>query len=282
MNKKLALLWAMAAVCWADSARAQAFAGFDDVDFWVGTGTNRAALVLQWNEGGTPASLVWGYRWNGSATGFDMLTAIAGSSFVSDTVGDPVEIINGNDPRLVLGITRYNFGDALESITFQDATGSRTRQDWLSGFWEYFISGGQFEYYDWLNDQMATYDVPGTASYSAVSWTSSPVGASDRPLVDGSWDALSFAPNFTSQPVQTPAPIGLPVPAAALTVGAGGEGVAVSSVVGLTYRLAATDSLSGEFVPVGPSLPGTGGPLVLTDPATNAPTTRFYRVLVTQ
>ena len=52
---------------------------FDDIDFWVGEGENRAALVIRWNDGKKPDGLVWGYRWDGNATGADMLEAIATS-----------------------------------------------------------------------------------------------------------------------------------------------------------------------------------------------------------
>ena len=36
---------------------------FDDIHYWVGEGTNRCALVVDW--GGTAKA--WGYRWNGAA-----------------------------------------------------------------------------------------------------------------------------------------------------------------------------------------------------------------------
>jgi hypothetical protein len=50
---------------------------FDDIDFWVGTGDNRAALVIDWVEANTdPPALAWGYRWDGAATGYDMLRTI--------------------------------------------------------------------------------------------------------------------------------------------------------------------------------------------------------------
>ena len=58
---------------------------FDDVKFWVGTGSNRAALVIEWHDGTSPDALVWGYRWDGEASGHDMIIAIAKA-----------------DPRLVL------------------------------------------------------------------------------------------------------------------------------------------------------------------------------------
>src|SRR3974390_1833771 len=46
---------------------------FSNIQFWVGSGANQAALVIDWRDGLTPESLLWGYRWNGSATGLDML-----------------------------------------------------------------------------------------------------------------------------------------------------------------------------------------------------------------
>jgi hypothetical protein len=62
----------------------------DDIPLWTGSGTNRAALVIEWNPpeifNGTtvPApvtgkTLVWGYRFNGPATGTQMFNAIAAS-----------------------------------------------------------------------------------------------------------------------------------------------------------------------------------------------------------
>lgn len=62
---------------------------FDDVKFWVGTGSNQAALVIEWHDSQSPDALVWGYRWDGNATGHDMLVAIAKA-----------------DPRLIL-LTQY-------------------------------------------------------------------------------------------------------------------------------------------------------------------------------
>jgi hypothetical protein len=50
---------------------------FDDIQYWVGEGSNQAALVVQWNDGKNPDALVWGYKWEGTAYGIDMIEAIA-------------------------------------------------------------------------------------------------------------------------------------------------------------------------------------------------------------
>lgn len=78
------LVPAMAGVLSVFSARA---VSLDDITFWAGSGTNRAALVIEWrapevrnqttvNNPAATESLVWGYRWNGTATGQDLLNAI--------------------------------------------------------------------------------------------------------------------------------------------------------------------------------------------------------------
>ena len=41
---------------------------FDDIHYWIGAGTNRAAVVVDWNNGATNASIAYGVRWNGIST----------------------------------------------------------------------------------------------------------------------------------------------------------------------------------------------------------------------
>lgn len=53
---------------------------FDLIQHWAGEGEKRAALVVQFNDGKKDVAYVWGYRWNGSASGEDMIRSIARSS----------------------------------------------------------------------------------------------------------------------------------------------------------------------------------------------------------
>ena len=197
---------------------------FDSIKFWTGTGTNKAAMVIQWNDGGTPTSMVWGYRWNGTATGFDMFQSIAGTTSLTDLSSpqNPQTYL-GSDLRLTTSWTKYSFGNALDSVIFQNDTILRTRSDWTNGYWEYSVFGGTIIYdlysdtWDYLGQ--ATYDQQGTTTYSGVNWFFSPIGVSDRILIDGSWDAFSFAPGdfesgFTSTPVVEPSPALPPSPTA--------------------------------------------------------------------
>lgn len=77
---------------------------FDDILFWVGSGSKKAALVIEWHDGKSPDALVWGYRWDGEANGHDMIMAIAQA-----------------DPRLVL-LTQYtgHMGNTMCGIGYSE------------------------------------------------------------------------------------------------------------------------------------------------------------------
>ena len=85
--------------------RADASFSFDDIQFWVGSGSKRAALVIEWHDGNQPDAMVCGYRWDGEATGHDMIVAIAQA-----------------DPRLVL-LTQYTgwMGYTIDGIGYGES-----------------------------------------------------------------------------------------------------------------------------------------------------------------
>lgn len=259
---------------------------FDDIQHWTGSGTNRAALVLQWNDAFSPSSLVWGYRWDGQATGLDMLRAIAGSTRIEDLAGDLVGSGSGSDNRLALGLVQYSFGLSVLSLDyapFQSA--QRTQSDWNSGYWEYFISGGNFEYTNWGETLPSLYDVAGSPLYPAGLWLSSPIGAGDRSLVDGAWDAYSFAPDFVSQSVQQPSAAPIPVPVLSCAMVADRPHIAAKSELGCNYRLYFATNLEGPWQPMGNAVPGNGQQLVFIDEtpaAVPGPGGKFYRIEVTR
>ena len=84
--------------------KADASFSFDDIQFWVGSGSKRAALVIEWHDGNRPDAMVWGYRWDGEATGHDMIVAIAKA-----------------DPKLLL-LTQYTgwMGYTIDGIGYGD------------------------------------------------------------------------------------------------------------------------------------------------------------------
>lgn len=173
-------------------------ATFDDVEFWAGAGANQAALVIDWNDGKTEESLLWGYRWDGAATGMDMFQAVVTA-----------------DPRLFSYLGLYSWGTAILGIGYDlnesggfgvsptltfDSTGllldatptpddARAATDpadhwlegWNSGFWGYSLKATELDL-----------------------WADASTGASDRALSDGVWDGYSFAPGFASSAPSEP------------------------------------------------------------------------------
>ena len=266
------------------SLQLQALVGsLDNIEYWVGAGANRAALVVQWNDGLTPVSVAWGYRWDGTATGLDMLRAIAGSTRVEDPAGEPAGGGMGADDRLNLGLVKYDFGLSVLSLEYLPSAGAtRTQSDWYSGYWQYLIRGGNFEYYDWATEGMALYDEAGSNSYESGAWTSSPIGAGDRPLIDGAWDAYAFAAEFIAEPLVQPLAAKLPVPLVAFRMDQGQPSVAVLSQPGFIYQLQYSDDVAGPWNPMGAGETGTGGELIFQDVGTDLPATRFYRIAVRQ
>lgn len=79
---------------------------FDNIRFWVGSGSKKAALVIEWHDGKSPDALVWGYRWDGEANGHDMIVAIAKA-----------------DPRLVL-LTQHTgwMGYTIGGVGYSEQT----------------------------------------------------------------------------------------------------------------------------------------------------------------
>ena len=262
----------------------QALVGsLDNIEYWVGAGANRTALVVQWNDGLTPVSVAWGYRWDGTATGLDMLRSIAGSTRVEDPAGEPVGAASGADGRLNLGLVEYSFGLSVLSLEYSPSAGAtRTKSAWYSGYWQYLIRGGNFEYYDWATEGMALYDEAGSNSYESGAWTSSPIGAGDRPLIDGAWDAYAFAAEFIAEPLVQPLAAKLPVPLVAFRMDQGQPSVAVLSQPGFIYQLQYSDDVAGPWNPMGAGETGTGGELIFQDVGTDLPATRFYRIAVRQ
>jgi hypothetical protein len=78
--KKMKLTLALAGLLAATAAYADTNSdALSTVQSWTGTGTNEAALEIDWNQGTSSDALIFGYRWNGSATAEQMLNSIVAS-----------------------------------------------------------------------------------------------------------------------------------------------------------------------------------------------------------
>jgi hypothetical protein len=196
----------------AVAASAEPFT-FDDIQFWVGEGTNRAALAVDWSHTSTgPPALVWGYRWDGTANGIDMLTAIveADPRFyaklgLDEQYGDSLFGLgydNNDDGQFALeDYTEFDYAGIARTSPIYVPTTSTDPADlyaegWFSSFaWHYGVSIGN--------------------PYAGGSWSSSGVGMSNRWLSNSDWDSWTYAPlfsttDFAENPQAAVPPWGLP------------------------------------------------------------------------
>jgi hypothetical protein len=79
--------------------------------------------------------------------------------------------------------------------------------------------------------------------------------------------------------ISSDAQLAICLPAVTLNYSGGNFSVSVPSQIGWNYTLQYNDDLTtSNWISLVPSTPGTGGVLILTDPAPS-PTARFYRVI---
>ena len=108
----------------AASLTAEAFVvDWDKIRFWTGEGSNKAALVVQFNDGGEEKAYVWGYRWEGDQlpSGEDMFRAIASNCddlylFTQFTgwMGNTVCGIGYSNQNIIANHIEFDFSSALE------------------------------------------------------------------------------------------------------------------------------------------------------------------------
>ena len=202
---------------------------FNDIQFWIGSGTNRAALVVEWSTpesfGYTtvPApvadkSLVWGYRFNGTATAAQMFNTILAAdprlnavetyypSFGISILGIGFHLAGGSDPGITDGTTTNFFANGLltNATVDVDAAASLNPGDLYWGGWY----GPNWESWTELGDAGGFLNAPdrGTNTYwmpddpndpdsSGVhgQWALNSMGLSSLQLTNGSWIGFSVA-----------------------------------------------------------------------------------------
>jgi len=115
----LALLLAAPLTSWSSLITVNSFG---DIQYWTGTGTNSAALILEFGGPSTPVSVAWGYRWNGSSTAASMLFALAGTITVTGT--NAPSPLTGSDPRLSVDASFFSeYGGYFVNTISYDQSG---------------------------------------------------------------------------------------------------------------------------------------------------------------
>ncbi len=161
---------------------------FDDVSFWVGTGSNRAAFVLDFNDGLTPTSYLWGFRWDGEATGESMLRAIDVADSNIDFALD------------FFGAFGYSLNTARYLPTSQGYVHEQAFSDVSERYWSYW-----------------------TSTEGSNTWGFAPSGMSQRTLQDGDVDGWAFSNTGYSAVAPTTPVAAVPEPGslAAISLGVG-------------------------------------------------------------
>ncbi|MEA3211562.1 MAG: hypothetical protein QOE70_4619 [Chthoniobacter sp.] len=208
MQGLLAVAWLALLPC--NSARCSTVSSFDDIQFWIGTGTNRAGLLIDWYDGkNAPGStfgetLAWGFRWQTGEdpTGQDMLLAI-------DAVDQRLHLAFGNHPTL--GSYLFGVGYDLDGDggTFVFDANPVNEQGSASDFDDHIAYGfNTIGYWSYLT---GTPDGPARPDL-ATGWNYAAVGAPGRNLANGSWDAWVFS-NYATNPDFDPLPPSIPLAA---------------------------------------------------------------------
>jgi len=185
----LRILFGVGLATFVSSARAEIVETLDDIPTWIGSGSNRAGLVIDWGDSRSP--IAWGYRWDGSVT--------------AETL---VRDIDAADLRLMASLSEFaGFGAFVDSFGYdRDGDGFSTSdpddsfgQSDLANFWEFFTTSS------------SPYDGSST-------WASSDIGMSSYTLADGNWIGFRFDAEFPG-PAPGPVPASVPEPSAFVLFG---------------------------------------------------------------
>lgn len=179
-----------------------------DIQSWVGSGSNRAGFVVQWDTNDSPQAFAWGIRFDGTLTGDVMHQAMMGLPSLYD-------YSSGAGPALsVYGIGYDVDGDGVTGAGFtnpgatpDDAIANdpddRWKAGWFSnGYWSLWTGSGA----------------------NAGAWESAQTGIGGLTVGDESWVLWAFAPASNGWSTTPPtnivaAPVPEPATLAALSLG---------------------------------------------------------------
>jgi hypothetical protein len=176
-----------------------------DIQVWAGSGSNEAGFVVDWGSGN---SFAFGYRWNGTATGADMLQALANAN-----VGlyATVQNYGGSIGLAVYGmgydLNKYgqfgtmpalSFVNGIAALTSASQTNdSRTASDPGDLYTEGWFTSGYWA--DW------------TFTDPTAGWTYGN-GLSSDVLGNGEYVGVAFAQDFNASPPAAPVIASVPEP----------------------------------------------------------------------
>lgn len=151
----------------------------DNVTFWTGNGANEAVLVVDFQDGSGSSSYAWGYRFDGTTTGADMLNAVAtadpnfaivvGAGFLSDITYSSQAGIGG-EPNYWSTWSGTNLGNWYMNM----GIGTSVADGDLFGC----------SYTDFTPALRPFYPVPAAGSTSVAQWTGNGLLVYPQPATD--------------------------------------------------------------------------------------------------
>ncbi len=194
--KRLALV-AVVLAALTGSAKATAFTDVS-TQSWTGTGSNESMMIVDFGSGN---SYAFGYKFDGSPTGWDMFKDIvqgSGSTF-GYTPNGLDTLFDATGGSLTAHGEVYSWGTIIDGIEYDGHQLEDT----------YYTDGNFVAYWN---------------STDGTAWTSPSFGATDRTLSDGAWDGYTNGKydanyNLISPPPTVPVPE--PATLAVMSVGAG-------------------------------------------------------------
>jgi hypothetical protein len=177
-------------------AAATAAVSLGDIQSWVGAGSNSAGLVIDWNDGTADESMLWGYHWNGTATGGQMLDAIVAAdphlyALLSGSTQSGTAVFglgyDQNADGVFLLSPALAFTDRTAVTDYAGVDDSRVPVDVGDRWQEGWFTAGYWSYWATTSTRVAA---------NSSDWTLSNIGITNKVLSDGDWDGETFAYGF--------------------------------------------------------------------------------------
>ena len=130
---------------------------FKDIKQWIGEGTNRCAMVVDFNDGGYgDRSFAWGYRWNGDAPNVKAI----------------LDAITARDSRLKMFASVSQYGSYIEAFAYDaDGDGGTFEHVWNKETYAYdFVKSDADDIFPTTEDVYSFDPVTSNNVYTGVAW----------------------------------------------------------------------------------------------------------------
>ena len=160
---------------------------FDDINYWIGEGTNQCAVVVDFNDASVAnSSFAWGYRWNGDAPSFKMI----------------LEEIAADDPRFTSFIAPDGWVNGLAYDADDDGGTFKTGTTYTKSDEDDFFPQAWYEFEEDDNDDEVFYvcgedwasSYASGTTFDDLVWEKFAVGAGEAAPENGQWLLQRFSP----------------------------------------------------------------------------------------